>query len=249
MSFIDSSGRELVDVGGADITVDLGSVQIEDPTVTSQKMAVDSHKSAQVRLADSTGTDVAGAGGTGLTQPTGGSGILGWLSGCYSKLTAIATSVGGTLTVGLPTGASQDGTDINAPTAMPAGGAGIRGWLSAIWTKLNGSIAVTGTFWQATQPVSGTVTTNSGDAAGTAHSADASFNEPTTGTGAVGYLSGIYQRIKDMRTSLAGTLTVIAPTTAPLFNQATPRHPSPRTPSTPSTASSCLPRPPASATS
>ena len=37
---------------------------------------------------------------------------------------------------------------------MPAGGAGIRGWLSAIWTKLNGSIAVTGTFWQATQPVS-----------------------------------------------------------------------------------------------
>lgn len=46
------------------------------------------------------------------------------------------------------------GTDITSPSAMPAGGAGIRGWLSAIWTKINGSIGVTGTFWQATQPVS-----------------------------------------------------------------------------------------------
>ena len=50
------------------------------------------------------------------------------------------------------------GTDITTPTAMPAGGTGVRGWLSAIWTKLNASLAVTGTFWQATQPVSGTVT-------------------------------------------------------------------------------------------
>lgn len=56
----------------------------------------------------------------------------------------------------LPAGAAQDGTDISSPTAMPPGGAGIRGWLSAIWTKLNGSLAVTGTFWQTTQPVSGT---------------------------------------------------------------------------------------------
>lgn len=50
------------------------------------------------------------------------------------------------------------GTDITTPTAMPAGGAGVRGWLSAIWTKLNGSLAVTGAFFQATQPVSGTIT-------------------------------------------------------------------------------------------
>lgn len=54
----------------------------------------------------------------------------------------------------LPTGAATDGTDITTPTAMPAGGVGMRGWLSAIWTKLNGSLAVTGTFFQATQPVS-----------------------------------------------------------------------------------------------
>lgn len=65
-----------------------------------------------------------GASGTGITQPTGGSGILGWLSGCYS-------------------------------------------FLSQIYTKLTGSIAVTGTFWQTTQPVSGTgifqVSTTSAD--------------------------------------------------------------------------------------
>ena len=62
----------------------------------------------------------------------------------------------------LPTGAATEatlalvsGTDITTPSpAMPAGGVGIRGWLSAIWTKLNASLAVTGTFWQATQPIS-----------------------------------------------------------------------------------------------
>ena len=48
---------------------------------------------------------------------------------------------------------------------MPAGGVGIRGWLSAIWTKLNASLAVTGTFWQATQPVSLTSTTITGSVA------------------------------------------------------------------------------------
>jgi len=48
------------------------------------------------------------------------------------------------------------GADITTPTEMPAGGVGIRGWLSAIYTKLNASLAVTGTFWQATQSVSAT---------------------------------------------------------------------------------------------
>ena len=48
-----------------------------------------------------------------------------------------------------------EGIEISTPSpAMPAGGVGVRGWLSAIWTKLNASLAVTGTFWQTTQPVS-----------------------------------------------------------------------------------------------
>lgn len=56
----------------------------------------------------------------------------------------------------LPTGAAKDGTD-QTGVAAPTGAVGIRGWLSAIYNVLNnGSLAVTGTFWQATQPVSGT---------------------------------------------------------------------------------------------
>jgi len=62
----------------------------------------------------------------------------------------------------LPTGAATEsslaalkGSDITSPSpSMPAGGSGVLGWLSAIWTRLNASLAVTGTFWQATQPVS-----------------------------------------------------------------------------------------------
>jgi hypothetical protein len=38
--------------------------------------------------------------------------------------------------------------------SQPSGGVGISGWLSGIYNKLSRSICVTGTFWQATQPVS-----------------------------------------------------------------------------------------------
>ncbi len=72
----------------------------------------------------------------------------------------------------LPAGATQDGTD-NSGVSQPSGGTGIRGWLSAIYKALTGTItaaisgtvAVTGTFWQATQPVSGTVELVAGSAA------------------------------------------------------------------------------------
>ena len=58
----------------------------------------------------------------------------------------------------LPTGAATDGTDGTTPPAVLGGGTGIRGWLRSIYEKLTGSIAVTGTFWQTTQPVSGPLT-------------------------------------------------------------------------------------------
>jgi hypothetical protein len=54
------------------------------------------------------------------------------------------------------TGLAKDGIDITEPTPMPTGGVGIRGWLSAIWTKLNGTLEVSGEFYQETQPVSAT---------------------------------------------------------------------------------------------
>ena len=63
----------------------------------------------------------------------------------------------------LPTGAATEaslGTDGAAPPVIA--GTGIRGWLRAIYDKLVAGLTVTGTFWQATQPVSGTVTANAG---------------------------------------------------------------------------------------
>lgn len=70
---------------------------------------------------------------------------------------------------GVPIAVAQDGTDVTGATP-PAGGVGIRGWLSGLFglgtsilTALTGSLrvnvqnaslAVTGAFFQATQPVS-----------------------------------------------------------------------------------------------
>ena len=101
-----------------------------------------------------------GAAGTGISPPAGASGVTGWLSGIYQKLTgSIAVTgtfwqatqpVSGTVT-------SNDGGAAGTGISPPAGGSGLSGWLSGIYQKLTGSIAVTGTFWQATQPVSGQV--------------------------------------------------------------------------------------------
>jgi hypothetical protein len=75
-----------------------------------------------------------------------------------------------------------DGADITSPSAMPAGGSGIRGWLSAIYTKLMGSIAVTGTFWPATQPVSGTFFQATQPVSGTFWQATQPVSGPLTNT-------------------------------------------------------------------
>ena len=185
-------------------------------------------------IATATGTS-----GSGVTQPTGGTGMLGWLSGIYNKLNtsvavtgtfwqatqpisaaslplptgaaletggnlattatqatnlntvtgvqadaawsgtgngtivavlkAVYNKLAGTIAVSaaslpLPTGAATEtgnlatvataqGTSASGVTQM-TGGAGILGWLSGIYNKLNTSVAVTGTFWQATQPIS-----------------------------------------------------------------------------------------------
>lgn len=121
-----------------------------------------------------------GTDGTGIAQPTGGVGIRGWLSGIYKALTGtLTTAITGTVAVTgaffqatqpisaanlpLPAGAAQDGTD-GTGIAQPTGGIGIRGWLSGIYkavtgtitTAISGTVAVTGTFFQATQPVSAT---------------------------------------------------------------------------------------------
>lgn len=84
-------------------------------------------------------------------------------AGTQTRLDTVNTNLGtvntnlGTVASDITSGLGTDGTGITQPT----GGTGARGWLSGIYNLLkNGSIAVSGTFWQATQPVSGTVTTS-----------------------------------------------------------------------------------------
>ena len=94
----------------------------------------------------------SGSGATGITMPAGGSGLQGWLSGIYSKVSN-ALAVTGTFwqatqpvsaaSLPLPTGAAADGTDSSSVTQL-SGGAGIRGWLSGIFSKLSGTISVAG---------------------------------------------------------------------------------------------------------
>ena len=72
--------------------------------------------------------------------------------------TSALQTAGNTSLSTIATAQGTSGTGIVQPT----GGAGLLGWLSGIYQKLSGSIAVTGTFYQATQPVSGTVSVSTG---------------------------------------------------------------------------------------
>ena len=65
-------------------------------------------------------TSDSGTPGTGISQPTGGSGLTGWLSGIYNAVTGTA------------------GTGISQPT----GGAGLSGWLSGIYKTVTGTLNV-----------------------------------------------------------------------------------------------------------
>jgi hypothetical protein len=147
----DNGGNLSIDDGGNSITVD-GSVAVTQPTGTNLHTVIDSGVVTSitnvVHVDDNSST---------LSIDDGGGSIT--VDGTFWQATQ---PISGTVTVANPTtnpetGLAKDGTDISSPTAMPTGGVGLRGWISAIWTKLNGTIAVSGTFWQATQPVSGSV--------------------------------------------------------------------------------------------
>lgn len=86
-----------------------------------------------------------GTDGTGITAPTGGSGIRGWLSGIYQKLSAaLAVSQSGTWTTGRTWNLASSTDTVTA--------------------AISGTVPVSGTFWQTTQPVNGTVTLAGGSA-------------------------------------------------------------------------------------
>ena len=93
-----------------------------------------------------------GVGGTGITAPTGGIGLAGWLSGIYARLgSGISVSVsGGALETGgnLAITATETTATVTslgsdaAGTTQPTGGTGVRGWLSGIYTRLSGTLPV-----------------------------------------------------------------------------------------------------------
>ena len=103
--------------------------------------------------------------------------------------------------------------------SMPAGGLGLTGWLSAIWSKLSGSIAVTGTFWQATQPVSaaslplptGAAMEAGGNLAAVASAAGTIADAAYSGSGSaslVAALKGVYARLAPGQATKAASLSV-----------------------------------------
>jgi hypothetical protein len=67
----------------------------------------------------------SGVGGAGISQPAGGTGIQGWLSGCFQALGDIYTKLSGTLTATLAAGTNAIGsvTVSNFPATQPVSGA------------------------------------------------------------------------------------------------------------------------------
>lgn len=79
---------------------------------------------AVVALSPNTGE--VGTPATSVSQPAGGIGLSGWLSGIFNKLN-------GTLT-------TSDGGTAGSGISQPAGGAGVSGWLSGIYKALTGTL-------------------------------------------------------------------------------------------------------------
>ena len=199
-----------------------------------------------------TNTAITAAG----TSATSGSGVQGMTGGVPMAVSGTfwpTTQPISAASLPLPTGAAQDGTDGTGITP-PTGATGIRGWLSGIYSKVSGSIAVTGTFWQTTQPVSaaslplpsgaatsalqttinttlgspmqasgGSVTANAGTNLNTSTLAKESggnlatvataqgvsgtgITEPTGGSGLLGWLSGIYSTLLTILTGVTSSI-------------------------------------------
>ena len=150
------------------------------------------------------GAAADGTDGTGITPPTGGTGIRGWLSGIYARL-------GGTLTVSatalpLPTGAATETTlaaikaDVDKLPTNPAAEHTTAASPHAVRVS-NGAAFITPTTPADTQPVSAaSLPLPTGAATEAGLGTDGSSPPTLVGTGVRGWLRGIYEL-------LAGTLT------------------------------------------
>jgi len=125
-----------------------------------------------------------------------------------------ATESGNLAIVAAAQGVSATG--VNQPT----GGSGVLGWLSGIYKVLTGGVAVTGNFYQATQPVSATslplptgAATESGNLANVATS-NSAISTATGTTGDSAYAgtgnSSIVSALKGIYAKIAGVLNIRA---------------------------------------
>ena len=160
------------------------------PSPNANGQATMANSAPVVPPSDLANIEPAGVPITGAAMPAGGVGHTGWLSAIWKALTGTLT-VGGTVAVSnLPGTQPVSGTVALGPGVAAIGSIGntafgVSGTLpafaatptvnigtapaialaaggAAIGTVgVTGSVAVTGTFWQATQPVSGTVSANS----------------------------------------------------------------------------------------
>lgn len=149
--------------------------------------------------------------------PVSGSVTTGGLTDTQLRATAVPVSAA---SLPLPTGAATEttvagvrtdlGTDGTTPPAVLGSGTGVRGWLRSIYEKLTGSIAVTGTFFQATQPVSATQLP-------AALAAGGGMKIEGVAAGVAVPVSGTFFQAAQPVTDNAGSLTVDAPVGTPVF--------------------------------
>ncbi|MGL5117534.1 MAG: hypothetical protein ACRC7C_19655 [Beijerinckiaceae bacterium] len=168
-------------LGGNAIAVKVDSSAVTQPVSIADTVAVSAASlplptgAATEATAAGIRTDLGADGATPPALPGGATGVRGWLRGVYNLLSG-TLAVSGTFwqatqpvsaaALPLPTGAASEttsagirtdlGADGAAPPALPGGATGVRGWLRGIYAQLTGTIAVSGTFWQATQPISAT---------------------------------------------------------------------------------------------
>jgi hypothetical protein len=83
-----------------------------------------------------------GTAATGVVPPTGGAGVLGFLSGAFTTLATILATLTGTLTIS-GTVVANDGGAAATGVAQPTGGTGLMGYTSGIYNALvNATIGV-----------------------------------------------------------------------------------------------------------
>lgn len=208
---------------------------------------------ASITLSGSTTLSLAGGSGiytnTSGIEASGGGGPVtqsgSWNVGLLGSLPDTATNSLATLATGQATTNTTLTSIVNSLTTSATSAlqtaanntlTAISGYLNTLVSTVSGGkIAVSGTFWQSTQPISGSVNLNgnlpdtSNNALTTVATAQGvsgtGIIPPTGGSGIVGFLSGIYNKLANtLSVSVSGTVPVSGafyPATQPVSGNVT----------------------------